>query len=116
METQNAEPVVKKNRKFLAVDFNLRTWEDILPFYENLLGRPLDSMKNQMAWLADRSELESVIQEDFAWRYIRQSCETNNKQFSDSYNYFVSEIEPKISPNNNKLNLKLLASPYLDEL
>jgi oligoendopeptidase F len=116
METQNAEPVIKKNRKFLPVNFILRTWEDILPFYEDLLGRPLDSMKSQMSWLADRSELESFIQEDFAWRYIRQSCETNNKQFSDSYNYFVMEIEPKISPNNNKLNVKLLASPYLKEL
>jgi len=116
METQNAEPAVKKNRKFLPREFSLNTWEDILPFYENLLSRPYESLEIQMSWLADRSELESLIQEDFAWRYIRQSCETNNKAFSDSYNYFVFEIEPKISPFNNKLNLKLLASPFLELL
>jgi len=116
METQNAEPLIRNKRKFLPADFQLNKWEDIAPYYDNLLQRPLGNKADLMQWLSDRSELESIIQEDFGWRYIRQSCETNNKQFSDSYNYFVYEIEPKISPGNNSLNIKLLESPLAKEL
>lgn len=116
METQNIEVSTRKKRRFLPQDFQLRTWDDILPFFDNLLSRNLSTFQLLKTWLADRSEMESIIQEDLAWRYIRQSCDTGNKQFSDSYNYFVAEIEPRISPNNNRLNLKLLACEFIDEL
>lgn len=116
METQQAERTAKKNRKFLPVDFQLKTWDDILPYYQDLQNRSIASMPVFMNWLSDRSELESIIQEDFAWRYIRQSCDTTDKSYSERYNYFVAEIEPKISPYNNLLNLKLLECTLLPEL
>ncbi|HMT28216.1 MAG TPA: M3 family oligoendopeptidase, partial [Bacteroidia bacterium] len=46
----------------------------------------------------------------------RMSCDTTNKDFSDSFNYFVSEIEPKISPITNALNKKLLECKFLPDL
>lgn len=116
MEIKNDEPLIKKNRIFLPQNFQLRNWEDLSPFFSSLANRSLESLSDLKRWLVDRSELESVVQEDFAWRYIRQSCDTANKEFNDSYNYYVSEIEPKITPHLNQLNLKLLSSPFLDKL
>ena len=39
------------------------TWEDVLPYYEELASRPLDST-NVEAWLADWSQFESLLSED----------------------------------------------------
>ncbi len=116
MELQQAESAVKKNRKYLPSEFQLRTWEDIQRYYGELESRSIESLDGLKKWLADRSELESVIQEDFAWRYIRQSCDTTSKSYSQNYNYFVLEIEPKIAPFNNKLNLKLLECAFLRDI
>src|SRR5688500_43511 len=51
-----------------------------------------------------------------AWRYIRMTCDTTNKKYDDSYNFFIEEIEPRFSPYTNEFNKKLIASPYLRNL
>ena len=64
----------------------------------------------------DRSELEAVLSENLAWRYIKMTCDTTNEELTNSYNFFVSEIDPHIAPYSNDLNIKLVNSPYLKDL
>ena len=66
--------------------------------------------------MLDRSELEAVLSEDFAWRYIKMTCDTTSQELTDSYNFFVSEIDPHIAPYSNELNIKLIESPFLKDL
>ena len=108
--------IEKKERKFLPETFKVEKWEDIEPFYQQLLQRPINNKEALRAWLEDRSELESVIAEDVGWRYIRMTCDTANKTYQQDYTYFISEIEPKIAPLNHQLNHKQLDSPYLEQL
>ncbi len=81
-----------------------------------MLHRDIAGAESLQQWLTDKSELESAIQEDVAWRYIRMSCDTANKDYSSAFNYFVSEIEPRIAPYSNALNKKLLDNPFLEQL
>jgi oligoendopeptidase F len=67
-------------------------------------------------WLHDRSELEAALEEDFAWRYIRMTCDTNSEEKLQNFQYFATEIEPKAAPYSNELNKKLVESPYFDNL
>jgi len=103
-------------RSFTSTELKINTWGDIKPYFENLLERTLNSPEQYHQWLRDRSELESVISEDMAWRYVRMSCDTANEEKVNAYNYFVSEIEPQISPLSNELDEKALASPFRKEL
>ncbi len=105
-----------KKRSFLPSDLNVKSWESISGYYNDLRGRVINDAADLQTWLADRSELESMIQEDLAWRYIRMSCDTANKEFSEAFNFFVSEIEPQIAPYTNALNQKLLECPSLVNL
>ncbi len=106
----------RPERKFLEDDFKVSTWEALQPWYENLLHREIDSVEGLKNWLHDRSELESVISEDMAWRYIRMTCYTENKEYSESYQDFVENIQPKIAPLADQLNKKVAASKYVSEL
>ncbi|MCU0469997.1 MAG: M3 family oligoendopeptidase, partial [Arcicella sp.] len=63
-------------RKFLGEEFELITWESVKPFFENLVNRTITDANDLRKFFADRSELESYLSENFAWRYIKMTCDT----------------------------------------
>ncbi|HMR58527.1 MAG TPA: M3 family oligoendopeptidase, partial [Cyclobacteriaceae bacterium] len=103
-------------RQFLPSDFNISTWQALTPYFEDLIARSIGNEKDLEKWLADRSELESVISEDLGWRYIRMTCYTDNETYSKSYQDFVENIQPQIAPFADQLNRKLTESPWLSTL
>ncbi|MEM9834663.1 MAG: M3 family oligoendopeptidase [Bacteroidota bacterium] len=116
MNTDNIVIPEKKERKLLPSDFKITSWEELKPYYDNLLKCEITSAADLQQWFQNRSELEAVISEDLAWRYIKMTCDTTDEQLRESYTEFVTQIQPKIAPVSNELNKKALASPYLDEL
>jgi oligoendopeptidase F len=103
-------------RKLLPLDFKVTDWQALEPYFQDLLERPIKSKTGLENWLKDMSELEAVIGEDAAWRQIRMTCDTENKELEKAFEYFVLEIQPKIQPYADKLNRKFLESPFVREL
>lgn len=116
MKTKPVAIPKKPIRHFLAQDLIIDSWKKVAPFFIDLKEREIASVKQLEQWLLDRSELEAALSEDFAWRYIKMTCDTTNQLLTDDYNVFVSEIDPHISPYSNELNSKLVESPFLNEL
>jgi len=107
--------IPKKNRTYIPQELEIK-WDTISPILEELVNRNIGNVAELEHWLKDKSELEAALEEDFAWRYIKMSCDTANEELVSSFQYFATEIEPKISPVGNLLNKKLVESPYIDEL
>lgn len=103
-------------RRFLPNKLKVSSWDVLSPYFNQLLERKISSKMDLENWLKDRSELEAYISEDMAWRYVRMTCDTTNKELEQAYLFFVTEIEPQISPLTDKLNHKLIQSPFVDEL
>ena len=82
----------------------------------DLLERKINSKKDLVRWFIDSSELESVLSEDLAWRYIRMTCDTTNEEAVKQYQFFITEIQPKAAPYTDKLNHKVLESPFINDL
>jgi len=106
----------RPDRDFLGEGFQVKDWEQIEPYFIDLIDREITDVADLKTWMRDRSELESVISEDLAWRYIRMTCDTSDKSLVENYTQFVQEIQPKVAPLENKLNLKVLDIPFLDQL
>jgi oligoendopeptidase F len=106
----------KTNRKYLTPEFDIKTWDNLQPLYTELLERKIASSAELEQWMLDVNELEAAVSENLAWRYIKQSCDTENKELNKSYEYFVTEISPKIAPESDKLNKKLIDSPFVEQL
>jgi oligoendopeptidase F len=98
----------KLERNYLPSNFSFSSWNDLMPYFEDLKNRSFYSESDFDKWLKDRSELEAALQENVGWKYIRMSCDTANEEYSKDYTFFVTEIQPKISPYSNDLDLKLL--------
>ncbi|MEO0897858.1 MAG: M3 family oligoendopeptidase [Bacteroidota bacterium] len=106
----------KQARQFLPSDFSITTWEALEPYLKKLEEAELDSADKLMAFLQDRSELDAVVSEDFAWRYIGMTCDTANEEKQQAYQTFLNDIFPHLSTYEDKLNRKMAASPFFGQL
>lgn len=108
--------IQKLSRNFLPENFTVSNWESLEPYFKDLLDRDISDKEKLEQWLKDQSELEAVVNEDACWRQIRMTCDTENKQLEEAFNYFFTEIQPNIQPYTDALNRKLVGSPILHEL
>lgn len=106
----------RPSRNFIGEAITLQSWEDVKPLYEELMDRSIDNADELKQWLLDRSELESYLSENFAWRYIRMTCDTANESLVEQLNFFISEIQPSMTSLGNDLDLKAINSAYLSQL
>lgn len=107
---------VKPKRNFIPEDINWDNWQEVEPILEDLVNRPIASLEDLKRWLHDRSEMEAVVAENVGRRYIAMTVDTTNEAAAKSYEYFVTEINPKISPYDDKLNRKLNDCDLKNEL
>ena len=109
------DSIKKPARHFVAENIEIR-WENIYPYFQSLLDEELQTLEGIEHWMLKRSELESILEEDFAWRYIRMTCDTSNETLQQEFEYFATEIEPKLAEYGNKLNEKILNAPNFKDL
>jgi oligoendopeptidase F len=107
--------IYKKQRTYISADLNMQ-WEYLEPIFNELINRSINSVSELGQWLRDRSEIEAALEEDFAWRYIRMTCDTTDEKLLNDFQFFATEIEPKIAPLNNELNQKFIQCPFAEEL
>ena len=106
----------QRTRRFLPKNFKVTVWSKLKPYYLELHQRPLSKVEDLENWILDRSELEAIIEDDFAWRYIRLSQNTMDERTSEAYKYAMEELSPKIDVYHHLLDEKLFNSPYQKEL
>lgn len=107
--------ITKKPRKYIPQVLTI-TWENLEPIFTELLARKIQSVAELEQWLKDRSEIEAALEEDFAWRYIKMTCDTSDEKLLADFQFFATEIEPKIAPLNNELNKKFIQSKFSENL
>lgn len=101
------------SQSFLPDPLVIQKPEDILPFYHQLLEETIASAPSFEEFLSKVSALDSAVSEDMAWRYIRMTCDTSNKEHEQSYLTFVQEIQPQLAPLEDALNKKIIGSEFL---
>ncbi|MDQ3291182.1 MAG: M3 family oligoendopeptidase [Bacteroidota bacterium] len=106
----------RPERFFLPEQFELKDWATLEPYLQELQNRPINSAAELEKWMLDRSELESIFGEEIGWRYIRMTIDTQDEAATEAFQYFVTEIEPKVAPYDHALNQKIMESPYLADL
>jgi len=108
--------IKKLPRHFIPENFVVENWKSLEPYFKDLEERKINSVADLEQWLKDASEIEAVLSEDACWRQIKMTCDTENKDLENSFNYFMLEIQPKMQPYADRLNRKLIDSPFTNQL
>lgn len=112
----NAAEISRVKRSFVPNEFVLSDWHHVEPFFLNLLERDINDLSSFEQWIKDMNELEAVISEDACWRQVRMTCDTTDPKLEEAFNYFYLEIQPLIQPYSDKLNRRLMDSPFVEQL
>lgn len=97
-------------------DLQVTDWASVQQYYNDLLERDIDSLDSLKQWLKDLSDIDTVVSEDFRWRYVNMTRDTANKEVSDRLQDFYEEIDPHLKTISFKLNTKLIACPFTKDL
>lgn len=106
----------KKKRNYIPEDYVITDWAGLEQYYEYLLNQEPDTLEALEHFLQERDELEAMVYEDYAWRYIYMTRNTQDEARAKSYQYFLTEIMPHLSIYEDKLNRKVFGSPFFSQL
>jgi oligoendopeptidase F len=92
--------------------FKDATWDEILPYYEELAQRPLDR-SNVESWLTDWSTFESLLSEAAALAGFAYSCDTADPAREAAELRFGAQISPQARKQRFRLQERLVALDYV---
>src|SRR5512139_3135077 len=85
------------------------TWEQIEPYYQDLLARPLGGEYIER-WLADWTQLGDLIGEVYARLSVTVTVDTTDPEAEARFNAFLDRVHPMTQAADQQLKEKLLAS------
>ena len=92
--------------------FRDASWEDVLPYYEELASRPLDR-SNVESWLTDWSLFESLLSEAGALASFAYTCDTSDPAREAAQLRFGTQISPKAREQRVRLQQRLVELDYV---
>ncbi len=98
--------------QWLPTTVELKTWEQIEPWYTQLVERPIDSPADLERWLRDAGELNGAVGQEGTRRYIAMTCQTDDPAREQAHLEWVRDVEPRLKPVQNALRTKYLDSPH----
>jgi oligoendopeptidase F len=113
---QPAGTAFRSERAFVPESFATNDASQTTLLFKQLRQREIPDTQALRKWILDWSELSSVLAEESARRYVAMTCDTRNKEAADAYEFFVSNIEPVILEETEKLQQKMIAHENLSEL
>jgi oligoendopeptidase F len=101
---------------WLPEKLELKTWDQIEPWYQKLMEQPINSAEELEQWVIAAGELNAVVGQEGVERYIAMTCQTDDPEREAAYLQFVRDIEPKLKPIQNAIRERYLDSPYRSAL
>ncbi len=92
--------------------FKDASWREVLPYYEELASRPLDT-SNVEAWLADWSRFESLLSEAAALANFAYTCDTSDPDREAAQLRFGTQISPRAQEQRVRLQKRLVELDYV---
>ena len=80
MRSNTAKIPTRPKRQFVDENLIVDSWKKIEVYFKSLLERKISSVNELEQWMLNRSELESVLEEEQAWRYIKMNIDTTDQK------------------------------------
>ncbi len=98
--------------EWLPEGVELKTWDQIEPWYGRLMDEPIESPADLERWVRAAGELSAVVGQVGVERYIAMTCQTDDPKREAAYLEYVREIEPKLKPIHDAIRRRYLDSPH----
>ncbi|MDD3050306.1 MAG: M3 family oligoendopeptidase [Candidatus Cloacimonetes bacterium] len=110
------ETIKKPKRRYFPENLNLTDWNELEKHFLTLVESPINSPEELIQLLEKSGELNDILREESALRYIKMTCFADQEKYEKAFNSFYSEIIAKTQPFSFELEKKFYNSPYRKEL
>ncbi|MCB9231339.1 MAG: M3 family oligoendopeptidase [Bacteroidia bacterium] len=86
------------------------------PYFDELLQEEVVDADQMESWLLKYSELDSAVEEDYAWLKILSCCDTHDAEVTSRFQDFLRNSLPHLLPLFQELKKKFFHSPALSAL
>ena len=93
---------------FVPADIDASVWDNVQPFFQQLLERNFKCKGCIEQFLLDRSELDAAVAEAGSDLYIAMTCNTEDEDIKNAFLAFVEHVEPEWKKIGFELNKKVL--------
>ena len=104
------------SRKHLSSKFNPGDIKQLEREFQKLEKHQLKSANDLETWLLEVSELIAAFNEEGARRYVDSTCHTDDDKIQKRFQYFISEVEPKVKPHIFNIWKKFAESPWVKKI
>jgi oligoendopeptidase F len=101
---------------FVPADIDATNWDNLQPYYQQLLDREFKCSGCLEQFLLDRSELDAAASEAGSNLYIAMTCNTEDENAKNAFLSFVENVEPELKKLGFELNKKVVGSQHIDSL
>jgi oligoendopeptidase F len=105
-----------RKRKYLPEEFRVTVWSKLKPYYNELEHREISAVSVLERWIYDWNEINALVREEISWRYIHFSRSMDDEKAGELYDYIIQRILPKVIEADHTLHIKLMESPFKEEL
>lgn len=108
--------ITKKKRVYFDEKFEGDIWDDVEKELKEIENQEINSIKDLEVLIEKYSELTYIIEETYAWKYIKMTCNADNSQCSKAFNEFYAQVISKSQPYDFRFKKKVYESPYKSQL
>ncbi|MDP6541321.1 MAG: M3 family oligoendopeptidase [Phycisphaerales bacterium] len=101
---------------FVPADIDATSWDNLQPYYQQLLDREIKCSGCLEQFLLDRSELDATAAEAGSNLYIAMTCNTEDEEAKNGFLSFVENVEPELKKIGFELNKKVVQSSHVGDL
>ena len=101
---------------FVPADIDATTWENLQPFYQQLLKRNFKCVGCVKQFLLDRSELDAAAAEAGSDLYIAMTCNTEDENIKNAFLAFIENVAPELKKVKFELNKKVFEAECFSDL
>ncbi len=102
--------------EFVPATIDATTWDNLQPYYQQLLDREFKCSGCLEQFLLDRSELDAAAYEAGSILYIAMTCNTEDEDAKNAFLFFVENVEPELKKVGFELNKKVVRSEHVGNL
>lgn len=101
---------------FVPAEIDATSWDNLQPFYQQLLDRELKCAGCLNQLILDRSELDATAEEAYSNLYIAMTCNTEDEEIKAAFLAFVEHVEPELKRVRFELDKKAVSSEHVQNL
>jgi len=108
--------IKKKKRVYFDENFEADDWNSVERELKKIENQEVNSKEDLELLIEKKSELSYIIEETYAWKYIKMTCNADKPEYSKDFNKFYAEVVSKSQPYDFRFKKKVYESPYKSEL